>query len=69
MQYVDNGNVIKKTKLLTQHSITRIGPLNTRTIRELHKRDEIFHLFENSGIDVLAIEEHRIHHNEEENEK
>ena len=67
--HTENGheNVrMKKRRIINQNEMTQIATLNTRTIREPHKRAELFHLFENSEIDILGLQEHRVFHTEEE---
>ena len=51
-------NIIKCT------DFTYIGTLNVRTIRLGHKQCELAHRFANSGLEMMAIQEHRIIHDE-----
>ena len=55
---------IKKKSVLSCQRATKIGTLNVRTIRTEEKREELGHLFEESGLQILAIQEHRIIHDE-----
>ena len=54
----------KKKSVLSCQRATKIGTLNVRTIRTVEKREELGHLFEESGLQILAIQEHRILHDE-----
>ena len=51
-----------KGSLLSCKKYMAIGTLNVRTIRLQHKRTELAHLFEEQGIGILGIQEHRIIH-------
>ena len=53
-----------KQSLLSCKKYMHIGTLNVRTIRLQHKRVELAHLFEEAGIGILGIQEHRIIHDE-----
>ena len=53
-----------KKSTITCRDFTYIGTLNVRTIRKMHKRLELAHTFESSGVEILAIQEHRIIHEE-----
>ena len=50
--------------LLSCKSNTKIGTLNVRTIRAVEKREKLGHLFEESGLQILAIQENKILHDE-----
>ncbi|XP_071480868.1 craniofacial development protein 2-like [Diadema antillarum] len=54
----------KRESVLSCRRTTKIGTLNVRTIRTGDKREELGHLFEESGLQILAIQEHRILHEE-----
>ena len=58
-----NTGIMKKS-VLFRKCITKIGTLNVRAIRAVEKREELGHLFEESGMQILAIQEHRILHGE-----
>jgi len=51
-----------KAKLLRCKKEVIISTLNVRTMRDAHKRIELAHNFEEYGIDILGIQEHRIVH-------
>ena len=53
-------NIKLKPKFVTARHVTKVGSLNVRSIRDQFKRDELFHLFESSGMSVLAVQEHKI---------
>jgi len=57
-------SVGNRAKLLRCKKEVIISTLNVRTIRESHKRIELEHNFEEYGIDILGIQEHRIVHEE-----
>ena len=42
-----------------------VGTLNVRTLREQYKRNELATCFQNSGVGILGIQEHRIVHSSE----
>ena len=62
----DDGWTVSKTKksVLSFKRATKIGTLNVRTVRTVEKREELGYLFEESSLQILAIQEHRILHDE-----
>lgn len=56
-------NTITKS-VLSRKNATKIGTLNVRPIRTANKRLEFGYLFERGGLQILAIQEHRILHDE-----
>ena len=53
-----------KANLLRCKKEVIISTMNVRTIRESHKQIELGHNFEEFGLDILGIQEHRICHDE-----
>lgn len=56
---------VQKNNIISCNSLSLIGTLNVRTIREQHKRLELVNRFINSGVKILGIQEHRIVHQED----
>jgi len=57
-------NKNNKNRLLSCTETTYIGTLNTRTLRTMERMSEMVHLFEESGVEILAVQEHRVVHDE-----
>ena len=59
-----DNNTSKRIKFMQCNKTVTISSLNTRTLSQKSKREELVHKIKDSQIDILGIQKHRIVHEE-----